>query len=79
MFVAGRGAMRMRREQFLDLESEPWWLLERELDPALEERRRSLGQCWGWTDLQWYADPRKLEELYSVPGTDSAGPAARPG
>ena len=54
----------MQREQFLDLESEPWWLLERELDPALEERRRSLGQCWGWTDVRWYADPRKLEELY---------------
>ena len=62
--MAGRGAMRMQREQFLDVESEPWWLLERELDPALEERRRSLGQCWGWTDLQWYGDARKLEELY---------------
>ena len=35
-----------------------------ELDPALEERRRSLGQCRGWTDLQWYGDARKLEELY---------------
>ena len=54
----------MQRERFLDLESEGWWLLERELDPALEERRRSLGQCWGWTDLQWYGDARKLEELY---------------
>jgi hypothetical protein len=56
--------MRLQREQFLDLETEPWWLLERELDPALEERRRSLGQCWGWTDLQWYAEVRNLEQLY---------------
>ncbi len=54
----------MEKDQFVAVENQGWWLLEPDLDAALEERRRTLGECWGWTDLRWYAERLKLEEVY---------------
>ena len=54
----------MEKDQFVAVENQGWWLLEPDLDAALEERRRTLGECWDWTDLRWYAERLKLEEVY---------------
>lgn len=55
----------MERTQFVDVDNQGWWLLEPELEQALEERRQALGACWQWTgDSRWYTDPQKLEEVF---------------
>jgi hypothetical protein len=54
----------MEKDQFVIVENQGWWLLEPDLDAVLDERRRTLGECWGWTDLRWYAERLKLEEVY---------------
>lgn len=54
----------MERDQFVDVDARGWWLVELQVDPALEPKRTALGECWGWTDLQWFADRQKMEEMF---------------
>jgi hypothetical protein len=54
----------MDRTQFADVDSQGWWLLQAELEPALEEKRKALGECWQWSDLRWYTDRLKLDEVF---------------
>jgi hypothetical protein len=54
----------MEKDQFIDTEKKSWWLLETEIDPALEQKRKTLGECWDWTDLLWYTERLKMEEVY---------------
>jgi hypothetical protein len=54
----------MEKDQFVAVETQDWWLLQPDLEPALEDRRRALGECWNWTELRWYAERVKLEEVF---------------
>jgi hypothetical protein len=54
----------MDRTQFADVDSQGWWLLQAELEPALDEKRKALGECWKWSDLRWYTDRLKLDEVF---------------
>ena len=54
----------MDRTQFADVDSQGWWLLQVELEPALDEKRKTLGECWQWSDLRWYTDRQKLDEVF---------------
>jgi len=54
----------MEKDQFIDVDKKSWWLLETEIDPALEQKRKTLGECWNFTDLQWYTERLKMEEVY---------------
>ena len=67
----------MEKDQFVAVENQGWWLLEPDLDAALEERRRTLGECWDWTDLRWYAERLKLEEVYQFLEAQPGRSAAR--
>jgi hypothetical protein len=54
----------MEKDQFVAVETQGWWLLQPDLEPALEDRRRALGECWNWTELRWYAERLNLEEVF---------------
>ena len=55
----------MERAQFVDVDNQGWWLLQPELEPTLEEKRKALGASWQWTgDLRWYTDRQKMEEVF---------------
>jgi hypothetical protein len=54
----------MEKDQFVAVDTQGWWLLQPDLEPSLEERRRALGECWNWTEPRWYAEHLKLEEVF---------------
>jgi hypothetical protein len=54
----------MEREQFVAVETEPWWLLQTDVDYRMEELRQRLGASFGWTDSTWYSRTIRLEEVY---------------
>ena len=54
----------MEKERFVAAETEPWWLLERDVDHLIENLRIDLGASFGWTDPTWYHERAKLEEVY---------------
>ncbi len=54
----------MEKAQFVDVDNQTWWLLQHELEPVLEEKRKALGASWQWTDLRWYTDRQKMEEVF---------------
>ncbi len=54
----------MDRDRFVTIESDPWWLVERDVDYRIEEARKSLGELFGWLDPTWHSEPTRLEELY---------------
>jgi hypothetical protein len=55
----------MERDQFVAVETESWWLLERDVDYRIEDLRRDLGASFGWTDPGWYLQRERLEEVYT--------------
>jgi hypothetical protein len=54
----------MEKEQFVAVETEPWWLLQADVDYRLEELRQRLGASFGWTESTWYSRTIRLEEVY---------------
>jgi hypothetical protein len=55
----------MEKSQFVDVVTPGWWLLQPSLDPPLDEARRKVGACWGWTDADgWYTKPDSLETVF---------------
>ena len=55
----------MERARFVGVDDQSWWLLQPELEPTLEEKRKALGASWQWTgDLRWYTDRQKMEEVF---------------
>jgi hypothetical protein len=58
------GTVTMDRDQFVDVKSPGWWLLHPSLDPVLDQKRKTLGNCWGWTDVEWFARDENLGEVF---------------
>ena len=55
----------MEKSQFVDVVTPGWWLLQPSLDPPLDEMRRKVGACWGWTDADgWFTKPDSLETVF---------------
>jgi hypothetical protein len=54
----------MEKEQFVAVDTEPWWLVQRDVDYRLEDLRQRLGASFGWTDPMWYRERVKFEEVY---------------
>jgi hypothetical protein len=54
----------MEKDQFVAVETEPWWLLERDVEYRIEESRRRLGASFGWSDPTWYIQREELVEVY---------------
>ncbi len=55
---------RVEKEQFVDVESGNFWLLERGLEGQLLDARNELGKALGWGGTEWWTEPQKLEEMY---------------
>jgi hypothetical protein len=54
----------VEKEQFVDVESGNFWLLERELEGQLLDARNELGKALGWGGTEWWTERQKLEEIY---------------
>jgi hypothetical protein len=54
----------MEKDQFVAVETEPWWLLQRDVDYLIKELRQKLGSSFGWADPAWYLERDKLAEVY---------------
>jgi hypothetical protein len=51
----------MDKDEFTGVKTPVWWLLEPSLDSdVLNEKRKDLGQCWGWDPTTWFAEPDKM-------------------
>jgi hypothetical protein len=62
--MVGKGVVHMDRTQFVDVANQGWWMLEPNLESAVEVKRQELGSSFDWPgDALWYTDPQKLEEI----------------
>ena len=64
----------MDKEQFVAVDAQTWWLLERDLDYRMEQLRRELGTSFGWAEPTWYTERTKLEELYDFIAAQGSQP-----
>jgi hypothetical protein len=54
----------VEREEFVEAEPGSWWFTEPSPDVRWHQARLELGEARGWTDLSWFTERVKIEELH---------------
>jgi hypothetical protein len=56
----------VERQQFVEADPGSWWFTEPSPDLRWHQARIELGEARGWTELSWFTERMKIEELYQA-------------
>jgi hypothetical protein len=56
----------VERQEFVEAEPGSWWFTEPSPDLRWHQARLELGEAREWTDLSWFTERVKIEELYQA-------------
>jgi hypothetical protein len=56
----------VERQQFVEADPGSWWFTEPSPDLRWHPARIELGEARGWTDVSWFTERVKIEELYQA-------------